>query len=361
MLSLFQKATTHFHAKLPFVVYCKPNSDKLIGVFQNDSVLYSIEDFTENGFAFVSFDGTKKCIIPSEHSDVYVKNIEEITFRYPKNDDLPVDDLSKNAFELLVKKGVEAIRKNEFKKVVLSRKETITLKDFDIKEVVDQLHFNYPNAFNYCFYHPEVGMWIGATPEQLLQVNHTKVKAVALAGTQLFSENMEWKSKEKLEQQFVTDFIKLSLEMYCNSVTVSEPYTQKAGAIAHIKSDITAVLNSTDKLGNLITALHPTPAVCGLPKEASQQFILKNEGYDRSFYTGFLGELNIDFSTFRKENSDLFVNLRCMEMVVGDVTEITEAMIYVGCGITIDSIPEREYIETVNKSMTMRKVVNLQG
>ena len=107
-------------------------------------------------------------------------------------------------------------------------------------------------------------------------------------------------------------------------------------------------------MGNLIDKLHPTPAVCGLPKETAKQFILKNEGYDREFYTGFLGELNIDFRTFKKDNSDLFVNLRCMEV------EKNTATIYVGCGITKDSIPEMEYIETVNKSMTIRKVVNLQ-
>ncbi len=157
----------------------------------------------------------------------------------------------------------------------------------------------------------------------------------------------------------MTDFITDNLKNYCKTVIVSEPYTFKAGIIAHIKSDITAELHSKDNLGNLINALHPTPAVCGLPKEASQKFILNNEGYERHFYTGFLGELNIDFSTFRRENSDLFVNLRCMEVVTSSDHKTANASIYVGCGITIDSIPEKEYIETVNKSMTMRNVLNL--
>ena len=49
----------------------------------------------------------------------------------------------------------------------------------------------------------------------------------------------------------------------------------------------------------IILALHPTSAVCGLPKQEAKEFILQNEGYNREYYSGFLGELNIDFVTFR--------------------------------------------------------------
>ncbi|MGL5113470.1 MAG: chorismate-binding protein, partial [Flavobacterium sp.] len=60
---------------------------------------------------------------------------------------------------------------------------------------------------------------------------------------------------------------------------------------------------------------------------------------------GFLGELNIDSST------DLFVNLRCMEV------EQQHVRLYMGCGITKDSVPESEWQESVNKSMTMKRVL----
>jgi isochorismate synthase len=105
-------------------------------------------------------------------------------------------------------------------------------------------------------------------------------------------------------------------------------------------------------LEEIIKALHPTSAVCGLPKAAAKDFILQNEPYDRSYYSGFLGELNIDLATFRTEQSDLFVNLRCMKINEKQVE------LFIGCGITKDSVPEAEFIETVNKSMTMRKVLN---
>ena len=102
-------------------------------------------------------------------------------------------------------------------------------------------------------------------------------------------------------------------------------------------------------LYSLVDLLHPTPAVCGLPKEAAKQFILENENYNRSYYTGFLGELNMGLQN--KNDSHLFVNLRCMEI------EKNEAYIYVGGGITKESNPEEEWEETVAKSNIMLKVL----
>ncbi|WP_313791385.1 chorismate-binding protein [Lacinutrix neustonica] len=112
--------------------------------------------------------------------------------------------------------------------------------------------------------------------------------------------------------------------------------------------------------------MHPTPAVCGLPKATAKQFILENENYKREFYTGFLGELNCQERTSRNTNrrnvennaynlvntvSNLYVNLRCMQL--SDV----QASIYVGGGITKDSMPKKEWEETVNKAETMKKVL----
>jgi isochorismate synthase len=74
-----------------------------------------------------------------------------------------------------------------------------------------------------------------------------------------------------------------------------------------------------------------------LPKELATEFILANEQYNRSYYAGFLGEFNSQNTT------DLFVNLRCFEIEKNSVT------LYVGCGITKDSSPEKEYVETKMK------------
>jgi isochorismate synthase len=252
-----------------------------------------------------------------------------------------------------VRKGLEAIENNQFQKVVLSRKELVDLIDYDLETVFKKLIYNYPSAFNYCFYHPKIGIWFGATPEQFLKLNQRSLQTVALAGTQVagVSDKINWNEKEKEEQQLVTDFITSGLVGKVNKLVVSSPYSVKAGNLRHIKTDITSTIKSKKAISEIILALHPTAAVCGLPKEAAKAFILENEKYDREYYSGFLGELNIDLATFRTAQSDLFVNLRCMK-IKGKVAEL-----FVGCGITLASIPGDEFLETVNKSMTIKRVL----
>ena len=105
------------------------------------------------------------------------------------------------------------------------------------------------------------------------------------------------------------------------------------------------------KRQSLIRALHPTPAVCGLPRVKANNFILKNENYKRTFYTGFLGELNLKDSESNVQYSQLYVNLRCMEV------DENKASIFVGGGITKDSNAEKEWEETVFKTKTMKRVL----
>ncbi|MEO8234934.1 MAG: chorismate-binding protein [Flavobacterium sp.] len=353
MNTIFNKGKELLNKKMPFVIYCKPNSDRLIGVFQKNDTLFEIANFEETGFAFVSFDGQKKYLIPKDESDVYIEIISEINYFIENEIDSNIDSNIKIDFENLVQKGINAIENKEFDKVVLSRKETLKINDFNFEKSFNKLILNYPNTFKYCFYHPKIGFWIGATPEQFLQSFENTVKTVSFAGTQSYSESEKyvWEEKEKQEQQFVTDFILANLKKYSTEISFSEPYTFRAGSIVHIKTDIEATINTQNDFRNIIEKLHPTPAVCGLPKAEAMQFILDNESYERTFYTGFLGELNIDFATFKDNKSDLFVNLRCMNI------ENDFANIYVGCGITKDSIPKNEFIETVNKSKTMKKIL----
>ena len=235
---------------------------------------------------------------------------------------------------------------------MLSRKETVAVADFDLLSAFEKLVQLYPSTFVYCFYHPKIGTWLGATPEQLLKANDTVFETISLAGTQkdMGSSEIIWEKKEKEEQQFVTVYIVSKLESVASEVVVTEPYSIKAGSIWHIRTDISGRLNSDSSLQKVIHLLHPTPAVCGLPKNSAKAFILENEPHDRHFYSGFLGELNSSFST-NSRSSDLFVNLRCMQI------EDSKAHLYMGCGITKDSIPEKEWEESVNKSMTIKKVL----
>jgi isochorismate synthase len=339
-MEILEKAATYFQLNLPFVLFTKPNKNQLNAYFQHDDELHQFEN--QEGFVFVSFDGKNKVVLPKAKSDYFSQEINfQLNFD-SKSIDIQTSKEEENKFKELVNTAVEIIKSGKFKKLVVSRK-----IDFSSPIYVFQTYQNllktYPSAFRYLFFHPRVGMWIGATPEQLVKVEENQFETVALAGTQLFSENVHWEAKEIQEQQFVTDYIVENCKQIATYINISEPFTVQAGKLAHIKTIISGKIEN-DKLYELVSKLHPTPAVCGLPKESAKEFILKNESYDRKFYTGFLGEWNVENRT------NLFVNLRCME--IGEINSI-----YVGCGVTKDSEPEKEFTETQNKAETIKNII----
>lgn len=361
MIDFFIKVKQQKAQNLPFVLYRKPNDIKLAGFFQNNDHLYFAENFEESGFVFAPFEGSQMILIPKNESvkwESLITSFEETQVSVFKDSE---DSKAKEHFENLVRKGIDAIEKGTLKKVVLSREEIVDLSNFDLVSIFEKLIQSYPTAFCYCWFHPKIGLWMGATPERLLKAKNKKFYTMALAGTQKINNEAEviWEKKEMEEQQFVTDFILNNLKNLTSEVAISSPYTLQAGTLAHIKTDIEGVIKENSSLKQVISVLHPTPAVCGLPKETAKDFILENEGYDREYYTGFLGELNKKGFKKKELKSDLYVNLRCMQIKIPSKLAKTKVHLYMGCGITKDSIPEKEWRESVNKSITMKKVLDL--
>ena len=171
-----------------------------------------------------------------------------------------------------------------------------------------------------------------------------------MAGTQLLdedSENITWTNKEKEEQHLVSLFIESNLsELGIHDFDKVGPINVSAGHIAHIQTQFKIPFSSlNEKEGKFIASLHPTPAVCGLPKAEAYLMIHKAEQHQRRYYTGFLGPWKL------ANQSQLFVNLRCAEL---DTNKIN---IYVGGGLTASSSNKDEYKETVYKSKTLLSIV----
>ena len=313
----------------------------------------------KKGFVFAPFDGDDIVLIPQDKCDVEVMPF--VFFQEAHNEVSKHENFSEVAKEQhihLVEKAISQIMQGDCNKIVISRKETLPLVDFDFFDGFQKLAQFYPSAFAYCFYHPKVGLWLGAFSESLLYVKELNFRTMAVAGTQLYDENAiaVWGDKEIEEQKMVTDFLVSNLEDLSAELHVSRPYDLKAGQLIHLKTDIHGTLKIGADLRKLLSVLHPTPAVCGFPNDIAKSFILKNEGYDRSYYSGFLGEFNTDFLT-NENASDLFVNLRCLQIEIDETSNTRTAHIYVGGGITAQSNPEREWIETVNKAATIKKVL----
>lgn len=341
-MKLLDKAISCFQNQLPFVIYAKPNETTLLGVFQHDATLNVFEN--QRGFVFSSFYNETNVVFPISDSVVFQ---EEINFEMDDNSiqiENNSDEKAQISFENLVRNGVSEIDKGSFEKVVLSRKIEVS-QSVDFIKSYQKLLKKYPTAFRYLWFHPKVGMWMGATPEQLAKIQNNTFETVALAGTQVFSELVSWQEKEIVEQQLVTDYIKSRTENLVERLQISESYTQRAGNLVHLKSDISGKLKQNVSELDVVMALHPTSAVCGMPLQEARKFILENEKYDRKYYSGFLGEFQM------QEQTNLFVNLRCCEI------ENNTTTIYVGCGITKDSQADKEFIETENKAKTILSVL----
>jgi isochorismate synthase len=277
--------------------------------------------------------------------------------RYKDKKDSPLPPVSqKENFEHFVKKCIDQIESGSFEKIVPSRAKRVDLKDsFDVIEVFQKLCMAYPNAMVSFIHTPEAGAWIGASPELLVSVeNKTNFKTVALAGTKMFEEGtnlkqVAWTQKEIEEQALVSRYIINNFKkIRLREFEEHGPKTVVAGNLMHLKTEFAVDMKATNfpQLGSvMLNLLHPTSAVCGMPLEPSLEFLQQHEGYDREFYSGYLGPVNVD------NNIHLFVNLRCMQLLE------EQAIVYAGAGVTSDSVPETEWEETEMKLNTLLKVI----
>ncbi|WP_424960968.1 chorismate-binding protein [Ekhidna sp.] len=259
----------------------------------------------------------------------------------PKNED------TFNSFEQSVSKAIAEIKKGTFEKVVLSRYRDETLPDnFSSWSFFQTICEKYTNAFCSISHIPGKGLWIGATPELMISDNSERFKTVSLAGTKPLSDGqplseIAWTQKEIEEQAMVSRYvINCFKKIRLREFHEHGPKTVKAGSLAHLKTEFIVNYEEVqfeELADQMLELLHPTSAVCGMPIDQTKPWIQQEEQYDREFYSGFLGPVNFENST------DLYVNLRCMKMINGNVR------FFAGAGITEDSDPHKEYEETEMK------------
>lgn len=366
LTQIINKAGKQLEAKLPFVLYRKPNSAIVNAGFQSTSAVFNVNSFEEKGFVFAPFN-SESPIVLLKFDDFLEETYEFSIKAYKQGIEYPSTTEDKEEHIQLVKKAISKIENTNFKKVVVSRKiELNCIKDPFL--LFSSLLQKYVSAFCYLWYHPKVGMWLGATPEILLKLENKRLTTMSLAGTKPYEKDKKvtWGTKELDEQNLVTEYITNALENKVDRLLYSKVESIRAGNLWHLRTKLTADIKN-ESLKSIIQVLHPTPAICGMPKQETKSFILEEENYDREYYTGYLGELNFtqeNLRTTRRKNtennvykaikkvSELYVNLRCMQL------KDAKAILYVGGGITKDSDPEKEWKETVNKSKTMLFILN---
>ena len=155
---------------------------------------------------------------------------------------------------------------------------------------------------------------------------------------------MRWAPKDIEEQRYVASYIADRLKTLGIDYREEGPRTVRAAHLVHLRSDFHFSLPPTVVLSRLLSTLHPTPAVCGLPKQQALDFILQHEHSQRLYYSGFMGPLNAP-------DSHLYVTLRCMQI------SGTRQTLYAGGGLLRESNEEQEWLETEAKLDTMRHIL----
>lgn len=233
-------------------------------------------------------------------------------------------------------------------KVVLSRHESL-FTPTAITDTARNYFTSAPTSFRYMCFTPETGLWMGATPELLLETvpGSNEIRTMALAGTLPEGDNSEWDSKNLTEHQVVVKFITNILTSHGLEVKADAPVELQSGMVRHLCTNITAC-GTLKSVEEIINDLNPTPAVAGWPRTIAIAEIDAFETHQRRCYSGIIGIKT--GQTLR-----VFVNLRCAFIAPATLDNQKGWVynIYAGGGLMPDSILEKEWDETSCKMATL--------
>jgi isochorismate synthase len=325
-----------------------------VGIIANstetDTIL--IRDYEDlngkSGFVFAPFSITKEypCVL------LPYNTVEEYPAPIPNTEIPAAEETGRNSSpseEYIARYTafITALQEGEYRKLVLSRSRTINFDSFPTVDAFISACHHYPELYIYMYKSEHAGTWLGCTPEPILTGESGNMQTVAMAGTQLSTTNSEWSKKDTDEQAAVSEHIKARLDRAGIECRTTGAYPFKAGHLTHLRTDFNFRITGAANLGSILKSLHPTPAVSGLPQRKAVDFILNNEGYERKYYSGFLGMINPD------GRSDLYVNLRCMNILPRCVT------LYAGGGLLSTSTLDSEWKETEEKLRTITSIPHI--
>lgn len=240
---------------------------------------------------------------------------------------------------------VENLKNEELKKVVLARELRLLFNDnVSIEAVLNNLIKEQRESFTFAF-ESNGDCFIGASPERLVKKEGMKLFSTCLAGSiargktddedSRLGEILLNDEKNLIEHHYVVEMIKEAMEEVCGDVSIPEhPSLLKMRDIQHLYTPVVGIANQDSSLLQVVDALHPTPALGGLPKREAVEKIRNIEKLDRGFYAAPIGWLDYE------GNGEFAVAIRSA-LVQGN-----EASLFAGCGIVKDSDAESEYVET---------------
>ncbi len=269
-------------------------------------------------------------------------------------------NFTKSGFEKSVRKAKEYIRKGDIIQVVLSQRFETEL-NCDPLDVYRALRSLNPSQYMYYLNFGELKM-IGSSPEILVRCENKKVETRPIAGTRprgkdededkRLKKELLQDIKERSEHIMLVDLGRNDIGRVCKpgTVKVSEfMFVEKYSHVMHIVSNCEGVLSKDKDVYDVLKAGFPAGTVTGAPKIRAMEIIDELENTKRGPYAGAVGYFSLS------GNMDTCINIRTI-LVKGK-----KAFIQAGAGIVADSVPSREYQETVNKTKAMIKAIEIAG
>ncbi len=243
----------------------------------------------------------------------------------------------------------DRIRAGDLEKAVLARELRLrTDHPIDIATVIDRLRSSYPAAILF-----SVDGFVGASPELLVARDGDVVRAHPLAGTAPRSSDpttdaahaagLLGSKKDRWEHRITIDWLLDTLLPFCSYVDAEpEPTIVTLANVHHLGTRVEGRLSApSSSVLELVTALHPTPAVGGQPQDVALALIERLERANRGRYAGPCGWVD------GAGNGGFAVSVRSAEI------SGTEARIFAGVGVVGDSDPAAELAETRSKFQAM--------
>ena len=251
--------------------------------------------------------------------------------------------------------ALERIRAGEVEKVVLARSRVARVPhSWDLVRAFTALRETYPECYRYLFWDDSGGVFLGASPERLVSLREGQVQADAVAGTARLGEGggsdaaraLLDDPKERREHEVVVREVLAALRAVCPDATAPpQPTLLTLKRIAHLRTPVTATAARGIHVLDLVSRIHPTPAVAGTPRDEALKLIRVLEPRGRGWYAGPVGWMTPE------GDGDFAVGIRSAFMR-GD-----RALLYAGAGIVAGSQPDREWEECEAKLRSIEDVL----
>ena len=215
--------------------------------------------------------------------------------------------------------------------------------ELDVVDTLDRLSDTYPGCFRFLVEPGRGGTFFGATPERLVSLEGRTVQTEALAGStgrgdtpaedQWLASELQDSEKDVHEHELVTDAVRDQLTPLAASIRTGTRTVRRLATVQHLRTPIQATLNRDEHVLSLVEALHPTPAVGGLPPDAALRTIRETEAFNRGWYAAPVG-------WFDAAGDGAFgVAIRSA------LAREDAATLFAGAGIVGDSDPDSEWDE----------------